>query len=79
MTPTVWFLVTLFAVGDHWAMRPNAMPEEYVTQQECMDAGVSKMIDRRLKSIKLVCVEADDAQDLHKILNEAFRFPGQDS
>jgi len=74
MITTSFFLVMLFAVGDHWAIRPGHMPEEYPNLQLCMNAGVDKMIDRRNGKIKLHCIEADDEEDLHKIMLRNFTF-----
>ena len=78
-TITVWFLVTLFTSvnGDHWTLHQDHMPQELATQQECADTAVFKMVDRRSPTIKLWCIEADDMDDLVKILDRNFDF-GQD-
>lgn len=75
MTPTVWFLITLFIMGDHVSL--GSVPVEFATQKECYTAGMSLMIDRRNKKVKLHCVEADDEADLIKILRATFNFGGQ--
>jgi len=79
MTPTLWFLVTIFlsADGNHWTMRAGHTPMQVPSYKACMDEGVSKMVDRRNPKVKLYCVEADSAQDLHDILNKAFDFGGK--
>ncbi len=76
VTPTVWFLVQLFAVGDTWALRPGHMPEEFATLTQCNQAGLDLMIDRRNEKIKLHCIEADDEHDLQKIMLHHFKFRG---
>ncbi len=77
MIATVWFLVQLIAIGDHWALRPGHMPEEFPTLAQCDEAGGYEMIDRRNPKIKLWCIEADDEQDLHDIMKAAFNFGGE--
>lgn len=77
---TVWFLVQLFAAtgggSDYWTLRPGNMPIEFKTQVQCTQAGMDLMIDRRNTQTKLICIEADDEQDLHDIMLRNFRFKG---
>lgn len=72
---TVWFLVVLAMFPDHAHL--ERMPVEFSTQKECSTEGVGLMIDRRNKTLKVYCIEADDELDLAIIMNEAFNFGGQ--
>ncbi len=76
---TVWyFVVLLLTSGGYVSLDPANLPMELPTQQACGDEATSRMIDRRNPNIALFCVEADDYDDMVKILNDNFDFgPGK--
>lgn len=75
MVATVWFLIVLVMFPDHVHLERGPYP--FATQAECSTEGRSLMIDRRNKTLKVICIEANDEFDLHTIMNEEFNFGGQ--
>ncbi len=73
---TVFFLVVILSGGDQDIL--NRVPVEYPDQQTCMNEGVALMIDKR-QPLDVYCIEADDENDLVKIMNAAFNFGGESS
>lgn len=69
---TIWFLIVLAMFPDHVHLERGPYP--FATQAECSTEGNSYMIDRRNKTLRVFCIEADDEFDLHKIMSEAFNF-----
>lgn len=76
MIATVWFLIVLAIFPDHVHLERG--PYIFSTQKQCADEVVSLMIDKRNKTLKVWCIEADDEFDLHDIMNEHFNFGGQE-
>ena len=77
MTATVWFLIVLAIFPDHVHLERGPYP--FPTLEECGTEGNTYMIDKRNKSLKVWCIEADDEFDLINIMNEAFNFGGRDA
>lgn len=77
MSMTIWFFVMLFAVGDHVTLSPYYPPVETRGLQECMDLGVSLMIDKNNPNVSIHCIEADDWLDLSNTMRKNFTFGGQ--
>lgn len=72
---TIWFLIVLAIFPDHVHLEQGPYP--FATPAECATEGNSFMIDRRNKTLKVFCIEADDEFDLHTIMSEAFNFGAQ--
>lgn len=75
MLPTFWYLVVLLAApGGVWTLDPGNMPLLTEGYQDCMNEGISLMVDARNDSVKLHCIEAWDMEDLQQILLDNFDF-----